>query len=104
MNAYQLKTDYESIIEEIKNYKDLYLNEKSIENSSKMGLKLLGLCRKFSQIDEDLLSYSIKNDDSTKIQGSYFSEIIQLELKRLKFKEEIQECKKSHRQIVKMNS
>lgn len=52
-------------------------------------LKILGIARKFAEIDEMLLGISGISDMS----GTYFSKVLTFETLRLRFKEEITRCK-----------
>lgn len=52
-------------------------------------LKILGIARKFAEIDEMILSFSQIPDMS----GTYFSKVLTFETLRLRFKEEITRCK-----------
>lgn len=95
------RTEYIKIIEDLEKTKGDYLNSSSIEETSKKGLMLLNLSKRFSEIDRELLNLS---KDSKQDLGDHLIEVMQLELKRQKFKEEIVACKKTQRQIVKMST
>ncbi len=66
------------------------LRKENLENLALESMKKLVDARQFCEIDHKILGLSI-NDS---VSGDYFSELLSLESKRLKFKEDITGCKK----------
>ncbi len=64
-------------------------NQDSIEDSCKIGFKKFRLAKNFAKIDDDILSLSL---ESSKASGIFFTDLLYLEAKRLRFKEEALKC------------
>ncbi|MEY3370520.1 MAG: hypothetical protein RLZZ361_1190 [Cyanobacteriota bacterium] len=60
-----------------------------IEENCKLGFKKLSLSRSFAEIDNKILDYSIQNLDNDK---DFLFSLLNLETKRLRFKEQTNKC------------
>lgn len=85
----QDKVEYLELIEGLKNLN----SEQNIGDDTQKclnSLTRLKLARKFSKIDDEIFQLALKKLDSA--QTDFFIELLNLETKRLKFKEEISKC------------
>lgn len=80
---------YEALINEFLELESLAKSSDSPELDCKISLKKLRLAREFTKIDESILEVSLKQSSS---DSAFFSEILFLEAKRLRFKEEAIKC------------
>lgn len=84
--------DLEKFENLLKEFKDLDLNLLDIEDAElacKISLQKIKIARNFAKIDETILNMSLEAElDSSQ----FFSEILFLEAKRLRFKEEAAKC------------
>ncbi len=80
---------YEKLTEALIMENDLGQNPVSLESRCQASLRKIGLAHRFAEIDEDILNLSIKSSECT---GGFFTGLIYLEAKRLKFKEETTKC------------
>lgn len=92
--------DFNSLIEGLEELnteanlsKDLGENAQKCLNS----LKKLRIARDFSKIDEEIFKLALNKIDSK--QSDYFTELLYLETKRLKFKEESAKCLQNQKTI-----
>jgi hypothetical protein len=60
-----------------------------VETACKLGLQKLVVARNFAQIDEDILKVSLEKAVN---DSNFFTELLSLEAKRLRFKEEALKC------------
>lgn len=77
------------LYQDISKLKELSESLKDIDANVLVSQKILGLARKFSKIDDRIISKFSKAENS----GTYFSEVLAYETLRLRFKEEIAKCK-----------
>lgn len=82
-------SEYERIIEDFLTEGELSQNNVSIENACKIGYRKIMLAKKFAKIDDDILNLSL---DSQAYSGGFFTDLLYLEAKRLRFKEEAVKC------------
>jgi hypothetical protein len=81
---------YENLLAKFKGLEHRLDQESNeIEFACKLGLQKLALSHNFAQIDEDILKISLENSQN---DSSFFTELISLEAKRLRFKEEALKC------------
>ena len=85
----QDKVEYLELIEGLKNLNSEQ-NIGDVTQKCLNSLTRLKLARKFSKIDDEIFQLALKKLDST--QTDFFIELLNLETKRLKFKEEISKC------------
>lgn len=81
--------EYEKIIEDFLTEGELSQNNVSIENACKIGYRKIILAKKFAKIDNDILDLSL---ESQSCSGAFFMDLLYLEAKRLRFKEEAIKC------------
>lgn len=81
--------NFESIIESFLEEVGGEDKSEDIETLCMSGFKQLKLASAFTKIDEKILDLSIKND---KQDSSFFTDLLYLEAKRLRFKEEVTKC------------
>jgi hypothetical protein len=60
-----------------------------IEDNCKLSFKKLTISRSFAEIDNKILDFSLKNINSDK---DFFFSLLNLETKRLRFKEQTNKC------------
>ncbi|MDA0772995.1 MAG: hypothetical protein O3C63_08640 [Cyanobacteria bacterium] len=82
---------YEAIYQDFIAQAGLETNETNVEELCKRGIKKLKLAKHFAKIDDDILNLSLKTEASI----SFFTGILNLEAKRLRFKEEALKCLKT---------
>lgn len=82
-------SEYERILNDFILEEELAPNHASIESTCKIGFKKLRLAKNFAQIDDDILNLSLEAAIST---GGFFTDLLYLEAKRLRFKEEALKC------------
>jgi hypothetical protein len=63
---------------------------------STLGFKKISVLKKFASIDRDILKLQLNNSHDS---SNFFSDILNLETLRLKFKEEVSKCHKTQPQI-----
>jgi len=80
---------YENLIKRFVELKAEAKSSNSAELECKISLQKLRIAREFAEIDESILNISLKQDPSN---SQFFSEILFLETKRLRFKEEASKC------------
>jgi hypothetical protein len=85
----QDKVEYLELIEGLKNLNSEQ-NIGDVTQKCLNSLTRLKLARKFSKIDDEIFQLALKKLDSA--QTDFFIELLNLETKRLKFKEEISKC------------
>ncbi len=81
--------EYEKLIIDFTTEEEHSNKDLSAENSCKVSIRKLILAKNFAQIDNDILELSLEaaNNSST-----FFSNLLYLEAKRLRFKEEAFKC------------
>jgi len=82
---------YEEIYQDFVAQAGLEKNNTNIEDLCKQGFKKLKLAKSFAKIDDDILNLSLETEASI----SFFTGILNLEAKRLRFKEEALKCLKT---------
>lgn len=80
---------YEAIIKEFLELESMAKSSDSAELDCILSLKKMKLAREFTKIDEKILNASLEQSLS---DSTFFSEILFLEAKRLRFKEEAIKC------------
>ena len=80
---------YEALIKQFIELEELAKKSDSVEMDCKISLQKLKLTREFADIDESILNVSLKQGST---DSKFFSEILFLEAKRLRFKEEALKC------------
>lgn len=81
--------EYEKIIEDFLTEGELSQNNVSIENACKIGYRKIILAKKFAKIDNDILNLSLQSQSCS---SAFFMDLLYLEAKRLRFKEEAVKC------------
>lgn len=81
--------EYEQILSDFLIEEELSQNQASIETTCKIGFKKLRLAKSFAKIDDDILNLSL---ESAVNSGGFFTDLLYLEAKRLRFKEEALKC------------
>lgn len=88
------------------NFDKLITKLEELNGSSKLGditqkclnsLKKLKIARSFSDIDDQIFKLGLNKLESSK--SDFFTQLLQLETKRLKFKEESSKCLQNHKTI-----
>lgn len=82
---------YEDLFQDFIAEAGLQENNTSIEEKCKLGFRKLKLAKDFAQIDNDILDLSLKTEASIE----FFTQILNLEARRLRFKEEALKCLKT---------
>lgn len=81
--------EYEKLLTNFLEESELGAAQQSIENNCRIGFKKLRLAKSFAKIDDDILNLSL---ESGKLSGVFFTDLLYLEAKRLRFKEEALKC------------
>jgi hypothetical protein len=85
----QNKTDFNKLIEGLEELNSSE-NIGDIAQNCLKSLKKLKLARRFSKIDDEIFKLGLNKIDANK--SDFFTELLYLETKRLKFKEESSKC------------
>jgi len=80
---------YEALINKFIELEQEAKSSSSPELKCKISLQKLRIAREFTEIDESILNISLKQDSNN---SQFFSDILFLEAKRLRFKEEASKC------------
>ncbi len=92
---------YERILTDFLGEAQLDRKQQSIESNCKIGFKKLRLAKNFAKIDDDILNLSL---ESSKTSGVFFTDLLYLEAKRLRFKEEALKCIEKTRSRTKIRT
>ncbi len=92
---------YERILTDFVEEAELTSSQHSIEHNCKIGLKKFRLAKDFAQIDNDILKLSL---ESAEASGMFFTDLLYLEAKRLRFKEEALKCLEKTRNRTKIRT
>ncbi len=93
--------EYERILTDFLGESEINTKQPSIESSCKIGFKKLRLAKNFAKIDDDILKLSL---ESSKASGVFFTDLLYLEAKRLRFKEEALKCIEKTRSRTKIRT
>jgi len=93
--------EYERILNNFLVQDELAAKQESIENTCKIGLKKLKLAKSFAKIDDDILNLSL---DEANNSGGFFTDLLYLEAKRLRFKEEALKCTEKTKSRTKIRT
>jgi len=88
-NTIETKENYQGLVEKLELLNLLSEASEKIQENCKISLKKLSTARAFADIDNKILDYSLKNINQ---EEDFLLKLINLETKRLRFKEQTTKC------------
>lgn len=84
-----INESFESLTDKFEDLNTLSQNVEAVELSCKLSFKKLSISRTFAEIDNKILDFSLQNSNNN---GDFLFSLLNLETKRLRFKEQTNKC------------